>query len=133
MSEKKPNRVWEILTKEYKYESIVLVVVSIVIMIITAYILNGTLTINPNFFLLGDYPTISAIVFFVAGFIGLVVGLWPLFKPSFKEINRLTPPTRRTYLDHTIKVFSFILGLIAIFLIYDTVVLNFIKWMKSIF
>ncbi|XMB67604.1 hypothetical protein RI065_03505 [Mycoplasmatota bacterium zrk1] len=127
MSEKKKNRVWEIVTKDYKYESVILTVISIVIMIISAYIINGTLTIRPSFPVLGTYPLVSAIVFFVAGFVGLVVGSWPIFKPSFKEVSRLTPPTKKTYGDHIVKVFTFILGLTAIFLVYDSIMNVFIK------
>lgn len=123
MSEKKQQSpVMRVLTKEYKYESLFLVLISIVIMVVSAYIINGTLTIRSEFPVLGNFPLVSAIVFFVAGFIGLVVGAWPIFKPSFKEVRRLTPPTKRMYGDHTVKVFSFILGLLAIFLIYDTVI-----------
>ena len=84
MSEKK-SRVWDILQKDYKYESLFLVLISIVIMVVSAFLMNGTLTIRAEFPLLGNFPTVSAIVFFVAGFIGLVVGSWPIFKPSFKE------------------------------------------------
>ncbi len=123
MSEKKQqSSVWDVFTREYKYESLFLVLISVVIMVVSAYIMNGTLTIREGFPVLGNFPMVSAIVFFVAGFIGLVVGAWPIFKPSFKELRRLTPPTRRTYGDHTVKVFSFILGLLAIFLLYDSVI-----------
>lgn len=122
MSENKKSRIWDILQKEYKYESLILVLISIVIMVVSAMIIGGTLTIRESFPVLGNYPTISAVVFMVAGFVGLVVGSWPIFKPSFKEARRLTPPTKKTYGDHVVKVFSFVLGLIAIFLIYDTVI-----------
>lgn len=125
MSESKKSPVMQILTKEYKYESLFLVLISVVIMVVSAYIINGTLTIDPGFPVLGNFPLVSAIVFFVAGFIGLVVGSWPIFKPSFKEIGRLTPPTKATYGDHTVKVFTFILGLTAIFLIFDSAIAGF--------
>ncbi|XMB86661.1 preprotein translocase subunit SecE [Mycoplasmatota bacterium WC44] len=125
MSEKKQSKVFEILSKEYKYESVLLTVISIIIMIVSAYIMNGTLTIEPEFPVLGSFPLVTAIVFFVAGFVGLVVGSWPIFKPSFKEVKRLTPPSKKTYADHTVKVFTFILGLTAIFLIFDTAISSF--------
>lgn len=120
--EQKTNRVWEILSKEYKYESLLLVFLSIVIMVVSAYIMNGTLTINASFPVLGDFPLISAIVFFVAGFTGMIVGAWPIFKPSVKEMKRLTPPTKKVFGDHIVKVFTFILGLTAVFLIYDSII-----------
>lgn len=125
MSENR-SKVWDVLSKEYKYESLFLVLISVVIMVVSAFIINGTLTIRPEFPLLGDFPVVAAIVFMVAGFIGLVIGSWPIFKPSFKEIKRLTPPTKRTYGDHIVKVFSFILGLSAIFLIFDSAIAAFV-------
>lgn len=125
MSENR-SKVWDVLSKEYKYESLFLVLISVVIMVVSAFIINGTLTIRPEFPLLGDFPVVAAIVFMVAGFIGMVIGSWPIFKPSFKEIKRLTPPTKRTYGDHIVKVFSFILGLTAIFLIFDSAIAAFV-------
>ncbi len=125
MSENKKSSIWQILSKEYKYESLFLVFLSIVIMVVSAFIMNGTLTINAGVPVLGTFPLISAIVFFVTGFIGLIIGSWPIFKPSFKELRRLTPPTKAVYGDHTVKVFTFILGLTAIFLIFDSVIASF--------
>lgn len=127
MKEQKPSKVWDIIMKEYKYESILLVVISIIVMVTSAYIINGTLTIRPDFPVLGDFPLVAAIVILIAGFVGLVLGAWPIFKPSFKEVKRLTPPTPSTFKDHIIKVFTFILGLTAVFLIYDTIIASFIK------
>ena len=71
-------------------------------------------------------PIVAAIVFMVAGAVGVVVGSWPIFKPSFKEVKRLTPPTKRTYFDHIVKVFSFIIGLTIIFLIFDSAMTAFV-------
>jgi len=125
MSENKKNPIWQILSKEYKYESLFLVFLSVVIMIVSAFIMNGTLTINDGVPVLGTFPLISAIIFFITGFIGLVIGSWPIFKPSFKEVRRLTPPSKAVYGDHTVKVFTFILGLTAVFLIFDSVIASF--------
>ena len=125
MSENKKSPIWQILSKEYKYESLFLVFLSVVIMVVSAFIINGTLTINAGVPVLGTFPLISAIIFFITGFIGLVIGSWPIFKPSFKEVRRLTPPSKAVYGDHTVKVFTFILGLTAIFLIFDSVIASF--------
>jgi preprotein translocase subunit SecE len=57
-----------------------------------------------------------------AGAVGLVIGSWPLFKPSVAEVSRLTPPSKATYADHMVKVFTFILIFLAVFLIYDSVI-----------
>jgi hypothetical protein len=65
MQSNKPNRIMEILTTEYKGESFLLVMVSIVIMVVSAYIINGTLVINPDFPVIGLFPTVSTIVFMV--------------------------------------------------------------------
>jgi len=112
----------QILTTEYKGESLLLVAVSIVIMVVSAYIIDGTLVINSDFPVIGQFPTVSIIVFMTAGAVGLVIGSWPLFKPSVAEVSRLTPPTKATYADHMVKVFTFILIFLAVFLIYDSVI-----------
>jgi len=126
MSENK-SKVWDILSKEYKYESLFLILISIVIMVVSAFLMNGTLAVRSDFPILGDFPLVSAIIFMIAGFIGLVVGSWPIFKPSFKEVRRLSSPSKKTYGDHTVKVFSFILGLTVIFIIYDSAITAFFK------
>jgi preprotein translocase subunit SecE len=122
MQSNKPNRIMEILTTEYKGESLLLVLVSIVIMVVSAYIINGTLVINPDFPIIGNFPLLSTIVFMFSGAVGLVIGSWPLFKPSVIEIKRLTPPSRSVYLDHMVKVFTFILLFLVVFILFDSVI-----------
>jgi preprotein translocase subunit SecE len=112
----------EILTTEYKGESLLLVFVSIVIMVVSSYIIIGTLVINPTFPVIGRFPLLSTVVFMVSGAVGLVLGSWPLFKPSIVEIKRLTPPTRAIYLDHMVKVFTFILLFLIVFIVFDSVI-----------
>jgi preprotein translocase subunit SecE len=57
-----------------------------------------------------------------SGAVGLVIGSWPLFKPSMVEIKRLTPPSRAIYADHMVKVFTFILLFLVVFIIFDSVI-----------
>jgi len=122
MQSNKPNRIMEILTTEYKGESFLLVMVSIVIMVVSAYIINGTLVINPDFPVIGLFPTLSVIVFMFSGAVGFVIGSWPLFKPSVVEIKRLSPPTKATFFDHMVKVFTFILVFLVVFIAFDSVI-----------
>jgi hypothetical protein len=122
MQSNKPNRIMEILTTEYKGESLLLVLISIVIMVVSSYIIIGTLVINPTFPVIGRFPLLSTIIFMVSGAVGLILGSWPLFKPSVVEIKRLTPPTKATYFDHMVKVFTFILVFLVVFIVFDSMI-----------
>lgn len=126
--EEKPNRIHDILTKDYKWESGLLLFLSIVILAMAGLLVAQTLVIDTTVpvigKILGTYPIVTEIVLFVLGFVGLFVSVWPVVKPSVKEVNKLTFPTKSEYGLNIARVFSFIIGLLVIFMIYDLVIVK---------
>ncbi len=128
MKQEKKSIFKKMFTTEYKYESIISVVLSMATLLIGIYILNGTLTIKPTFPIIGGVPKVFAIIIILLSAVVFLVGIWPIYKPSFRGIKKLTPPTKKTYLDHTLKVFTFIFLLVIVFTVYDTVIIRIISW-----
>lgn len=122
----KSNGILAIFTKEYKYEGLVLLFLSLIAIILGSMVLIGEtsggssgLTINENVFLIGDYPKAFAWILIILGAMSLILAVWPFFKPSIAEVKRVTWPTKGTLFQNTAIVFAFIVIMSLLFLLYD--------------
>lgn len=125
--EDKESRVLKVLSTEYKWENALFIFLSIVVLLLGILILDGTLTVRENFFLIGSIPKPFAITLIVVASLGFVYGLYPIYKPSFPEFKKITWPTGNLFLRNTIRTFIFIIILALMFLLYDTVITNALK------
>lgn len=118
-TEIKPGKIWDIITKEYKFENLILIILAAIVLIFGALIIAGSLNVNPNFFVIGQYPLIFAWFMIVVALVSIVLTAWPFFKPSILEWKKVTKPTKKVMLDHSAKVFSFIIFLSFMFILFD--------------
>ena len=135
---KKSNGILSIFTKEYKYEGIILLFLSLVALVLGTMVLIGInsegssgLVINENVFLIGDYPAAFAWILVVLGAVSLLLAIVPFFKPSISEIKRISWSTRATLLKNTAIVFAFILIMAIFFVLSDWIfsyVVDLFKW-----
>ena len=135
---KKSNGILSIFTKEYKYEGIILLFLSLVALVLGTMVLIGInsegssgLVINENVFLIGDYPAAFAWVLVVLGAVSLLLAIVPFFKPSISEMKRISWSTRATLLKNTAIVFAFILIMAIFFVLSDWIfsyVVDLFKW-----
>ena len=102
MAEQKKNRLVEIFTKDYKYEGIVLLVLSIIAIIVGVSILSIT---QPVFFNITG--TTLGWLLIVLGAISLLLSIWPYYKPSVYEVKRVSWPNKKTMLENVLSVFIF--------------------------
>ncbi|QMS85352.1 preprotein translocase subunit SecE [Candidatus Xianfuyuplasma coldseepsis] len=140
--DKKPSRVLEILRKEYPFERILLGVLGALVIILGVYLLQGIL--NPTQALLEIRLTdwwifnsetkriIFTIVVIVIGVVSLFMAIWPFFVPSFAEMKKVTWPNRKTILNHSARVFGFIIILSAFFLIVDWPLRRLFQWITEL-
>lgn len=117
----KKSRVLEILSKEYKYENIVLMFLAVFAIVLGALILNGTLTIG-KVFLIGSYPKVFAWLLVALGTISLLLVVWPFYKPSLLEFKRISFLKKKEFFQNVLQVFIFVVILSAVFLLYDLVI-----------
>ena len=129
-TEKKKNRVLEFLSKEYKYENLILVLLAIFAIVLGVLILipneKGGLTVDEGFFLIGSYPRVFAWILVVLGGLSLLLVLWPFYKPSVSEIRHITGLKRSEFFENIISVLIFILVLAFFFLLVDLIIKSII-------
>lgn len=139
--EKNNNGVISIFTKEYKYEGIILLALSLIALVLGTMVLIGEsssgasgLVINEDIFLIGDYPKAFAWILIILGAVSLVLAAWPFYKPSISEVKRVSWPDRGTLLKNTATVFAFILILSIFFIFSDWIfgyVVELFGWLSS--
>lgn len=144
MAEKevKKNGALSIFTKEYKYEGIFLLALSLIALVLGTMVLLGTgettsssgLQINEDIFLIGDYPEAFAWVLIILGAVSLILAAFPYFKPSISEVKRVTWPTRGQLFKNTAIVFAFTI-LLALFFVFSDWILGYavdlFQWLAS--
>jgi len=132
---KKQNKVMEILTKEYKSENILLAVLGLIVIIVGVYVLEDDIVnFNDSFFKFIDTGwKIAIFAWFVIaiGASAFVYAVWPLFVPSISEMKKVSWPNRETMVNHTIRVFGFILFLALFFLVLELGFSPLFNWIRG--
>lgn len=122
------SKLVEVLTKEYRWENLLLGVLAVVSAGLALMIISGNplLQINPNFPILGTEPngTIFAWVLLVISFFGLVLVIYPFFIPAFPEIRKIIWPNRPKFIDNAVRTLIFLFILTFVVLIYNLLILR---------
>jgi len=129
MSEKqKKNRLVEAFTKDYKYEGLLLLVLSIISIVIGVYFLGNPPAVDN---LLGIPTKVFFWLLIVLGGVSLLLSIWPYYKPSIYEVKRITWPTKKEMLENSLSTFIFVLIFIVFFLGVDWGLGALLDWIKS--
>ena len=115
------------LSKEYKYENLVIAFFALTAIVLGALIISGALVIDKNFFLFGSYPLVVAWVLVGLGAISLLLVLWPFYKPSFDETKHIKGAKRSDFFINIARVICFIIILAIFFFLCDLALDNFMK------
>ncbi|MCF7926339.1 MAG: preprotein translocase subunit SecE [Candidatus Izimaplasma sp.] len=134
--ELKPNKVLEILKKEYPFERVLLGFLGILVIVLGVYLLEGSI-LEIRYTDLWIFNTqlkitIFTIIVILIGTTALGMALWPFFQPSFKEMRKVTWPNRPTILNHSARVFGFIIFLSLCFVIFDFGLRPLFIWINSL-
>lgn len=129
----KKNRLAEVFMKDYRFEGLILLILAIVAIVLGVLILVGTLTIDANIPVLGDYPKVFAWIFLVGlGVVSLGLAVWPFYKPSVEEVKRVTWPTGKQFLYDSIIVLLFIAVLALFYTAIDTGFSALVSWLEGL-
>ncbi len=135
-TELKPNRVLEILRKEYPFERILLGVLGAFVLILGVYLVEGNvLEIRlTNWWIFNSElkRTIFAIIVIIVGSFSFLMAIWPFFVPSFSEMRKVTWPNRSTILNHSARVFGFIIFIALFFVLADVGLRPFFRWITEL-
>jgi len=144
--EEKGNKVLKILTTEYPIDRILVVIMGLLVTVVGYYLVSKhqtpagvvylQITNTTSWYTKWIFGSNTGIMIFsifilVVGVGALVLGLYPYFKPSVKEMKRVTWPNFNTIKNHSLRVFGFIFFLMAVFVAYSAVLTPFFDWLKS--
>ncbi len=140
--EKKKVSLKAILDKEYKWEGLVLLVLGIIVVVLGVLIRIGIstegasgLVINENFYFIGEYPSAFSWILIVLGALAIIFAIWPYYKPSVKEIKRISWPNKKTMLQNTLTVIAYVLIVAVLFLCFDAIlnqVVKLFQWLAGL-
>ena len=108
-----------VLSKEYKYENLILAFLAVFAIVLGALIVNGTLVIGKDYFLIGSYPKVFAWVLIGLGAISLLLVVLPFYKPSFDEAKHIKGLKKSEFLVNIARVLIFIFILAGFFFLCD--------------
>ena len=121
--EKKTSKVIQVLKTEYPFEGILLGFLGILVLILGVYIFESRV-ITIRFTDLFIFATelrikIFATLVMIVGAGALLMAFAPFIIPGLKEMRRVSWPTRKTMINHSMRVFGFIIFLGIMFILYD--------------
>lgn len=125
--EMEKSRLLEYLKNEHKWENYVLLALSLFAMVLGLLILNGTLHVNDDFPLIGNFPRVFAGVLVGLAVLAILLSLWPFFKPAFPEIKKVRWPRFKAFAADSARVFIFMFILVMVLLLYDMFISKLIK------
>jgi preprotein translocase subunit SecE len=134
--EQKENKVLAILRKEYPFEKILLGVLGALVIVLGVYLIEGeVLEIRLTSWWIFNTEIkrlIFAIFVIVVGAISFVMAIWPFFTPSFSEMRKVSWPNRSTILNHSARVFGFIIILSLFFVLADLAFIPLFQWIAEL-
>lgn len=113
------SKLMEILRKDYRWENYLFFTIALVVLLLGVLILNNTLVINEDAFLIGPIADIFAWLMVAFGGLALIYAVYPFFKPAFPEIKRITWLKGKKYFANVIRVFTFIIVLALLLLLFQ--------------
>ncbi len=115
----KKSKLWEILSKDYKWENYVFFLIALVVLLLGVLILDGTISISSDAVLIGSYSTAFAWILVAFGSLAIIYALFPFFQTAFPELKRITWIKGRKYFGNILRVFIFLIVLCLLFILYD--------------
>ena len=118
-SGEKPHRILNFLSKEYKGENIIMLVLALFAITLGVLIVTGVLKIKDVFLLDIFEGKLFAWILIGLATISLVLVFIPFYRPSFSEIKNLSGLSKSQFLLNVARTFIFIVVLIAFMLVCD--------------
>lgn len=123
----KKSRVLEYLQTEHKWETYLFIFLSLALMVLAIFILNGTLGVDTKVPVISSFPKTFAIIILVIASASLIYAVYPFFKNSWPEVKKVTLPGWVLFLGNVLKVFTFLAVFTVLYLMYDVLVTELIS------
>lgn len=115
----KKSALLQVLTKEYKYENLLLAFLAIILCAYSAMIIKEELYIKESAAIIGSYPKAFAWCLMAFGVFSLLLVLVPFFRPAVPELRKITWADRKSFGADTVRVMIFMCVMAIVFVIYD--------------
>lgn len=129
--EEQKSKLVEVLTTEYRWESLLLGILATIAMGISLMIISGNtlLEINPDFPILGEgnNGVIFAWVLMIIAAFGLILVLYPFFLPALPELKKISWAKWPKFLDNSGRVLIFLFIITGFLVLYDFLILKLIS------
>lgn len=136
VEEIKKNKVIEILQKEYPIEKLLLGVLGAIVLILGIYLIEGqVLEIRYTDLWIFNSSTkilIFSIFVVLIGAVAFILAVYPFFVPSFAEMKKVSWPTKNIIVNHSIRVFGFILLIAFFFVLIDLGLIPLFDWINKL-
>ncbi len=134
--EVKKNKIIEILRKEYPIEKLLLGVLGAIVLILGIYLIEGkVLEIRYTDLWIFNSSTkilIFSIFVVLIGAVAFVLAVYPFFVPSFAEMKKVSWPTKNIIVNHSLRVFGFILLIAFFFVLVDWPLSEIFGWINKL-
>ena len=126
---KQKSKLLEVLTKDYKWENLLLIFLSIAALVVAMLIILDVLSIDENFPVLGqgNNGKIAAWVLLIISLLGVFLFLYPFITPAIPELRKIAWPTGMKFVKIATKVFIFIIIITTILSLFDLLGLKIIS------
>ena len=136
VEEIKKNKIIEILKKEYPVEKLLLGVLGSIVLILGIYLVEGqVLAIRYTDLWIFNNDTkilIFSIFVILIGSVAFIMAVFPFFVPSFAEMKKVSWPTKNIIVNHSLRVFGFILLIAFFFVIIDFGLSPLFEWINKL-
>lgn len=132
----KKNKIIEVLQKEYPVEKLLLGVLGAIVIILGIYLIEGEV-LEIRYTDLWIFDTDLKILIFsifviLIGATAFLLAIWPFFVPSFAEMKKVSWPTKTIIINHSIRVFGFILFIAFFFVLIDFGLNPLFEWINEL-
>lgn len=128
------NKLMEILTTEYKGESLLLGILATITAALAVMIIGNVqgFRIPSEFPVLGGSPNdmIFAWTVLVIALLGLALVIYPFFLPAFPELRKISWAGFREFLDNAVRVLFFVIIVTGFVSAIDIIILRFFEVIK---
>lgn len=127
MAEQKKNRLAEIFTKDYKYEGLVLLILSIIAIVVGVLLLDSYSEVMIGWI----SGSVFGWILVVLGGVSLLLSIWPYYKPSVYEVKRVSWPSKKSMFENVLSAFIFTIIFVVFFAGVDLGLKALVEWIKS--